>query len=273
MTFRFTVLGCGSSPGVPRANGEWGNCDPSNSRNRRLRCSALVQRFGAEGVTTVVIDTSPDFREQMLAAEVGWIDGVVYTHPHADHLHGIDDLRQYALIQRQRIATYADAATTVRMKEAFGYCFETPAGSSYPPILEHSEIRAGEILRIVGEGGPVELLPVLQTHGSIHSLGFRMGGNLAERKGGICYSPDVSDIPEASLPLLRDLDFWILDALQYRPHAIHVSLSEAVEWVGRMAPRHAYLTHMHIPLDYDRVDAETPDNVTPAHDGLVIEFQ
>lgn len=272
MSYRLTILGCGSSPGVPRINGDWGDCDPTNPKNRRLRCSALIQRIGPEGVTSVVIDTSPDFREQMLAADVSWLDGVLYTHPHADHIHGIDDLRQYAIIQRKRIATYADEPTTARLKEGFGYCFETPPGSMYPPILEHTVMQPGRVLRIVGEGGAVEVLPVLQTHGNINSLGFRIGGNLDALEGGVCYSPDISDVPENSIPLLRDLDCWIVDALQYRRHSSHFSLEESLQWIDRVRPSRAVLTHMHIPLDYARINAETPDHVEPAFDGMRIEF-
>lgn len=272
MTYRLTILGCGSSPGVPRINGDWGECDPANPKNRRLRCSALVQRFGSEGVTSVVIDTSPDFREQMLAARVQWLDGVVYTHAHADHIHGIDDLRQYAIIQRRRIATYADEDTTRRLKEGFGYCFETPAGSSYPPILEHTQIDRERILRIVGAGGVVELLPVAQLHGGISSLGYRIGGDLANLTGGVAYSPDISGLPQASMAKLADLDCWIVDALQHRRHESHFSLGEAIEWIGRLKPRRGVLTHMHIPLDYEKVRALTPEHVEPAYDGMQIEF-
>lgn len=272
MTYRLTILGCGSSPGVPRINGEWGACDPANPRNRRLRCSVLIERFGPDGVTTVVVDTSPDFRQQMLAAEVKSLDGVLYTHGHADHVHGIDDLRQYALVQRRRIPTFADAQTTERLVQAFGYCFEAPEDSFYPPILDHTEIRAGEVVQIPGAGGAVEVLPVLQEHGGIASLGFRFGGDLAALKGGLCYSADISGIPEQSRPLLTGLDVWILDALQYRPHVSHFSLEQALEWIERLKPASAVLTHMHIPLDYHRVATETPAHVQPAYDGMRIEL-
>src|SRR5438105_11112928 len=134
---RLTILGCGSSPGTPRITGDWGNCDPKNPRNRRMRTAALVERIAANGArTTVVIDTGPDFREQMLLASVRRIDAVVYTHPHADHIHGIDDLRGYVLEQRRLVDIYADEPTMRRLRDAFGYCFETPPGSSYPPIVK-----------------------------------------------------------------------------------------------------------------------------------------
>ncbi|MCB1462828.1 MAG: MBL fold metallo-hydrolase [Nitratireductor sp.] len=273
MSYRFTILGCGSSPGTPRINGDWGAADPTNPRNRRRRASMLVERIGPEGTTTVLIDTSPDLREQMLMANVQRIDGVLFTHPHADHVHGIDDLRQYAIIQRERIQTYANAATLERLRHGFDYCYEQPAGSIYPPILQANEIRPGEIVRIEGPGGQVDALPVDQIHGPIHSLGFRFGGDLAARRGGLCYSPDVSDIPPESLPALADLDIWVVDALQYRMHLSHFSLSQALEWIAKLTPKRAVLTHMHIPLDYETVQLETPDHVEPAYDGLVIELE
>lgn len=149
---RLTILGCGSSPGTPRITGDWGNCDPNNPRNRRRRAAALIERITPDGRTTVVIDTGPDFRDQMLMAEVKHIDAVVYTHPHADHIHGIDDLRSYVLTQRELIDIYADEATLARLKDAFGYCFETPPGSSYPPILRPHLIDLKRSIEICGRG-------------------------------------------------------------------------------------------------------------------------
>jgi phosphoribosyl 1,2-cyclic phosphate phosphodiesterase len=271
LSITFTILGCASSPGVPRINGDWGACDPANPRNRRTRCSALIERTSPEGKTVVVIDTSPDFREQMLAARVRHIDAVLYTHPHADHIHGIDDLRQYAQTQQRRIPVHADEATGEHLVRAFSYCFETPDGGMYPPILELNTIAAGKIVRIEGEGGPVELLPVLQQHGPITSLAFRVGGDLAALKGGLCYSPDISGLPDHSLPMVADLDCWVLDALQYKRHISHLSLGEALEWVERLKPARAVFTHMHIPLDYETVRNETPAHVEPGYDGMVIE--
>lgn len=273
MSYRFTILGCGSSPGVPRINGDWGACDPANPKNRRRRCSLLVERIGPNGATTVLIDTSPDLREQMLSAGVQQIDGVLFTHPHADHIHGIDDLRQYALINRKLIDTYADAATLERLTHAFGYCYETPPGSIYPPILKAHEIAPGKVVTIEGEGGPIDFLPIRQIHGPIHSLGFRIGGDLSRRQGGLCYSPDISEIPPESVALLENLGIWIVDALQYRVHLSHFSLGQALEWIDRLKPSKAVLTHMHIPLDYETVRMETPDHVEPAYDGMVIELE
>jgi phosphoribosyl 1,2-cyclic phosphate phosphodiesterase len=262
---RFTILGCGSSPGVPRINGEWGACDPENPKNRRLRCSLLVEKISPAGTTTVVIDTSPDFRQQMLAANVKQLDAVLYTHPHADHIHGIDDLRQYALFQKKRMPVYGDAPTLAHLKQSFSYCFKTAEGSMYPPICEANEIVAGEPVMINGQGGSITAMPIKQQHGSIHSLAFRFDK--------FAYSSDVSGLSDNSASLLKDLDVWIIDALQNREHVSHFSVTQALEWIARLAPQKAYLTHMHIPLDYETVKAETPDHVEPAYDGLVIEME
>lgn len=262
---RLTVVGCGSSPGTPRITGEWGACDPSNPKNRRRRCAALVERIAADGgVTRVAIDTGPDFREQMIDAGVTALDAAVYTHPHADHIHGIDDLRGYVINQKRLMDIYADAPTLARLREAFSYCFETPPGSSYPPIVRAHTIAHAEPFTIDGEGGPLTFTPLPQIHGDIVSLGFRIG-NMA-------YCPDVSDFPAATVPLLRDLDLLVIDALQYRPHPSHLSLRQALDWIAATAPRRALLTHMHIPLDYDTVMRETPENVCPAYDGVKLEI-
>jgi phosphoribosyl 1,2-cyclic phosphate phosphodiesterase len=262
---RLTILGCGSSPGTPRITGDWGNCDPNNPKNRRTRAAALVERIAANGATTrVVIDTGPDFREQMLMVGVKRLDGVIYTHPHADHIHGIDDLRGYVLEQRQLIDIYADQPTLDRLHEAFGYCFETPAGSSYPPILRAREIEHSDPVVIEGEGGALTFEPLPQIHGDMISLGFRIGS--------LAYCSDVSHFPPATAERLHDLDVLVIDALQYRPHPTHLSLSEALEWIERLKPTRAILTHMHVPLDYAVVAAETPTNVDPAYDGMTIEI-
>ncbi len=262
---RFTVLGCGSSPGVPRIHGDWGACDPKNPKNTRLRCSLLVEKFGPGGVTTIVIDTSPDFRQQMLAAGVQSLDAVLYTHPHADHVHGIDDLRQYVLLQRSRMPVYADRPTLDHLHQSFSYCFIAAEGSMYPPICKSHEINAGEKFTVDGPGGPIDILPIKQSHGPIHSLAFRIGT--------FCYSSDVSDLSLQSAKMLEDLDVWIVDALQYREHISHFSLAQALKWIERLTPKRAILTHMHIPLDYETVLNETPAHVEPAFDGLVIEME
>ncbi|MEP1517623.1 MAG: MBL fold metallo-hydrolase [Nitratireductor sp.] len=262
---RLTILGCGSSPGTPRITGDWGRCDPQNPRNRRLRAAALVERIRPDGAATrVVIDTGPDFREQMVRAGVRGLDAVLYTHAHADHSHGVDDLRGFVLEQRRLMDIYADRQTLERLRTGFAYCFETPAGSSYPPILNAHEIDHDAAVTITGEGGALTFTPLPQIHGEIVSLGFRVGD--------LAYCPDVSDFPPDTVDRLFDLDLLVIDALQYRPHPSHLSLEEALGWIGRLAPKKAVLTHMHVPLDYETVLRETPDHVVPGHDGLVLEF-
>jgi phosphoribosyl 1,2-cyclic phosphate phosphodiesterase len=261
---RFTVLGCGSSPGVPRIGNDWGSCDPREPKNRRRRASLLVQRVSEGRTTTVVVDTGPDFREQMLSADVGWADGVVYTHSHADHIHGIDDLRSFVINGRQRVPVYADAVTSLRLRAAFGYCFETPAGSSYPPIVREAIIESGTAFAVEGAGGAIEMLPYRQIHGEIDSLGFRVGG--------LAYSSDVSAMPEASLAQLAGLDVLIVDALRYTPHPSHFSLDEALELSRALRPKRTILTHMHIDLDYHQLMRKLPADIEPAYDGMVIEL-
>ncbi|MDX3924931.1 MAG: MBL fold metallo-hydrolase [Shinella sp.] len=262
---RFTILGCASSPGVPRITGDWGACDPANPKNRRSRASFLVEQIGPDGITTVVIDTGPDFREQMIAAHVENIDAALYTHPHADHIHGIDDLRGFVLHNHRQIPIWADPSTMARIREGFDYCIETPAGSLYPPIVTANLIDPlDRPVAIDGAGGTITFQPLLQIHGSIHSLGFRIGD--------VAYCTDVSDFPESTVEKLADLDLLVIDALQYRFHASHLSLEQALGWIERLSPRRAVLTHMHVPLDYDTVMRETPDNVEPAYDQMAIEF-
>ncbi|VVT19391.1 MBL fold metallo-hydrolase [Rhizobium sp. EC-SD404] len=262
---RFTILGCGSSPGTPRIDGDWGACDPSEPKNRRTRASFLIEQIAEDGGrTTVVIDTGPDFRAQMIAAEVRALDAVIYTHPHADHIHGIDDLRIFALSARRRMPIHADAFTLRRIHEGFAYCIETPEGSDYPPIVMPVLIEDDDRpIVISGAGGDIEFRPLRQIHGSIQSLGFRIGD--------VAYCCDISDFPDETVSKLQNLDVLIIDALQYREHPSHLSLTQAMSWIERLKPRQTYLTHMHIPMDYATVDRETPDNVTPAFDLLRFE--
>ena len=264
-TLRLTILGCGSSPGTPRIGNNWGACDPKNPKNRRRRCSLLVERVNAQGqVTRVLVDTSPDLRAQALDADFGHIDGVLYTHAHADHIHGIDDLRGFVLNMRRRIDIHADAPTLARLRDGFGYCFDTPEGSDYPPILDAHEIVAGEKVVVQGAAGPLTALPIFQIHGRITTLAFRFGG--------VAYSPDVSDFDDAAEYALRNLDLWIVDALRYTPHPSHLSVDQAVGWIERLGARRAVLTHMHGDLDYDTLRRSLPDHVEPAYDGMQFEI-
>lgn len=260
---RFTILGCGSSGGVPRIGGHWGACDPDNPKNRRSRCSMLVERIDGDRTTRVLIDTSPDMRDQLLRAEVAELDAVVFTHSHADHVHGLDDIRQVVFNTRKRMAIWADGATQDALLSRFGYAFVQPEGSSYPPICEMHTIRHGPF-HIDGAGGRIDLAPIRVAHGTIDALGFRIGG--------LAYLPDVSEIYDESWPLLEGLDCWVLDALRRTPHPTHAHLALSLEWIERAKPAAAVLTNMHIDLDHAQVEAETPDHVRAAYDGMVLDF-
>ena len=266
-TLTATILGCGSSGGVPRLSddpdGAWGACDPANPRNTRRRCSLLVTRRDAGGTTRLLIDTSPDLRAQMLSTGTGSLDGVVWTHSHADHVHGIDDLRMIVFNMRRRLAVWADRETAAALVDRFGYVFVTPPGSSYPPILDLHDIDGP--VTVTGAGGPITAVPFTVTHGSIDALGFRIGP--------LAYIPDLSAIPDAAWPHLEGLDTLIIDALRYDPHPSHAHVAQTLDWIARAAPRRAILTNMHIDLDHDTLDLETPANVTPAHDGLTLDFE
>lgn len=259
---RVTILGCGSSGGVPRLGGHWGDCDPSNPKNRRQRCSLLVERQDAGGSTTVLIDTSPDLRNQLLAAEVGRLDAVIYTHAHADHVHGIDDLRMIVFNMRARLPIWADAPTRDALMQRFEYAFVQPQGSTYPPILDMNLIE-GDVT-IEGAGGAITFRPFQVAHGGMDALGFRIGD--------LAYLPDVAQIPDAVWPILDALDCWIVDALRRDPHPTHAHLARTLEWIDRVQPKRAVLTNMHIDLDYDTLMAETPAHIEPAYDGLTLTF-
>lgn len=259
---RATILGCGSSGGVPRLGSRWGACDPTNPKNRRRRCSLLVERVGPNGVTQVLIDTGPDLVPQLLDAGVTTLDGVVYTHAHADHIHGIDDLRQLAYNARAKVQIWADAPTSRDLTSRFDYIFETPEGSFYPPIADLHRI--GGPFRIDGAGGPITFAPIRVQHGEITALGFRIDG--------LVYLPDVSEIPDAAWPLIKGAGIFICDALRYEPHPSHAHLALTLDWIARSGTPRGILTNMHIDIDHDTVMAETPDHIIPAHDGMVLEL-
>lgn len=262
MSLSFTIMGCGSSGGVPRIGNDWGICDPANPKNFRRRCSLLVQSRGDAGSTNLVIDTSPDFREQALAANLAELDGVWFTHEHADHTHGIDELRGFFLKQRRRVPIWADAQTLGMLQTRFSYCFVKAPGSDYPPVLQSHEIVLGTPLNLTGAGGTIEGTPFVVHHGTIDALGFRISG--------LAYTPDLNDVPEESLDLLSGLDVWVVDALKRTPHPSHFHLAKTLEWIARFNPRLAILTNMHNDMDYDSLVRELPKNIVPAYDGLKI---
>jgi len=217
MSLTFTILGCGSSGGVPRPGTGWGACDPANPKNRRRRCALLVERRGATGVTRILIDTGPDLREQLLDANVDWLDAVLYTHEHADtHTH-----RRFARPLSARAPAhpvYADDPTSRMLMTRFSYCFVQPPGSDYPPILTMHGITPGVPLTIDGKGGPVTALPFVQDHGDIKSLGFRFGG--------VAYSGDLHDMRPRASRRFPDLDLWIVDALPIHSASAHFSVAD-----------------------------------------------
>ncbi len=267
MTGRFTILGCGSSGGVPRiggadGRGDWGACDPTEPKNRRRRCSALVERDGPGGTTRVLIDTSPDLREQLLSAGVGHVDAVVYTHAHADHVHGLDDLRQIVFNRAARLPVWADGPTQDALLARFAYAFVQPAGSDYPPICDLHRIDGP--VTVDGAGGPVDLAPLRVQHGTITALGFRTGD--------LAYLPDANAIPDDAWPQLTGLGTWVVDALRHRPHPTHAHLAQTLAWIARATPARAVLTNMHVDMDYATLAATLPQGVEPAHDGMVIGF-
>ncbi len=262
---RITVLGCGSSGGVPRLGlygAQWGDCDPANPKNRRRRCSILVERTGPDGTTRVLVDTSPDLREQLISVGVGRLDGVVFTHSHADHVHGLDDLRAVVLNMRSRLPVWADAPTTGELIARFGYAFVQPEGSPYPPILDLHAITGA--FEVTGAGGPIPFVPFRVDHGSMEALGFCIGD--------LAYLPDVIRIPDEAWPHLMSLRVWILDALRRKPHPTHAHLDLSLEWIAKAQPTQAILTNMHIDLDYDTLCTELPAHIRPAFDGMSISL-
>jgi len=255
---RVTILGCGTSGGVPRVGGQggkgdWGAADPTDPRNRRRRGSILVQDKGR----TVLVDTSPDVRAQLLDARVERIDAVLWTHDHADQCHGIDDLRPFAYAQRQQLEAWADARTLGVLRRRFGYCFERE-GAFYSPIYRPSVIPDRPFT-----AGGLGVTPIPQDHGTIPSLGFRFGR--------IAYANDVVALPEEAFEVMAGVEVLIVDAMRYQPHPTHAHLDLSLEWIERIAPKRAFLTNLHIDMDYAELDRRTPLHVTPCHDGLVIE--
>jgi phosphoribosyl 1,2-cyclic phosphate phosphodiesterase len=269
-TLQIRILGCGSSGGVPRLGGpdeagNWGVCDPDNPRNRRRRCSILVKRISGARETRVLVDTSPDMREQLLDARIGRLNGVLITHDHADQTHGMDDLRAITLNAHKRTDVWADKPTWVSLMGKFGYCFVQPADSDYPPILTAHEIAEPfQPFAIAGEGGEVPVLAFGQGHGLMRSLGFRFGP--------VAYSSDVDNLDEAAFAALSGVECWIVDALRHTPHPSHAHLEKTLSWIARVKPRRAVLTNMHLDMDYETLKRELPEGVEPAFDGQKLDF-
>ena len=257
---KVTILGCGGSGGVPLADGtsggNWGACDPSNPRNRRRRVSVLVE--AAE--TAILIDASPDLREQILANEIGRIDALLFTHAHADHCHGLDELRALVYRQGGPIPTYMAARTRRQLTDRFAYAFTSSREEDnlYRALLDDLEM-AGPT-----EIGGVTVLPFVQQHGRETTLGFRIGD--------FAYSTDVSALDEAAFARLEGLQLWVLDALRDRPHPTHSHIAQSLDWIARVKPARAVLTHLNQEVDYAELAARCPEGVEPGYDGLTVEL-
>lgn len=248
------ILGCGTSGGVPRIGNHWGACDPAEPKNRRLRCSILVQN----DKQNILIDTSPDLRAQLLAAGVSDLAGVIWSHDHADQCHGIDDVRPIAIMQRAPIQGWADGATIKRLLKRFDYCFPSEGGKLYPPILklQNHEEQPFDV-------GGVNFTPIRQLHGDIMSYGFRFGD--------IAYSNDVVEFEPEAFAQLAGVKTWIVDAMRYTPHPTHAHLERTLSWVAQLKPERTILTNMHVDMDYQTLRRELPIGVEPAYDGMIIE--
>jgi phosphoribosyl 1,2-cyclic phosphate phosphodiesterase len=253
---RVTILGCGASTGVPAIGPNWGECDPADPRNRRRRASLLVE----VGAIAILFDTSPDLREQLIDAQVVRLDAVVMTHAHADHLHGIDDIRQLNRLMGATIPLWADAETLDEIRRRFGYVFSPPVepGRFYKPALEPHVITGRFAI------GGVPIMPFMQNHGYGTTLGLRIGA--------MAYSTDVTELDEAAFVTLAGIELWIVDCMRRAPHPTHSDLRKTLGWITRLHPRRAILTHMDQTLDYRRLSAELPEGVEPGRDGLVIEL-
>jgi phosphoribosyl 1,2-cyclic phosphate phosphodiesterase len=255
---KVTVLGCGGSGGVPLITGDWGRCNPANPRNRRRRVSVLIE----QGDTTILVDTSPDLRAQFLEAGVTHLDAVLYTHEHADHCHGIDELRAFGHGRKGVIPAYGTAETMALLRQRFRYIFEQPAGGAgvlYRPLLEARVIDGPFAV------GGIPVTPFVQDHGyGTTTTGYRIGG--------MAYSTDVVGLDDSAFVVLAGLDLWIVDCLRYEPHPTHAHFERTLSWIARARPKRAILTHLNHTLDYDDLASRCPPGVEPGYDGLVMEI-
>jgi phosphoribosyl 1,2-cyclic phosphate phosphodiesterase len=253
---KVTILGCGGSGGVPLVGDYWGACDPNNPKNRRLRVSILVEEAGA----SILVDTSPDLRQQALTAGMKKLDAVLYTHGHADHLNGIDDLRPFNRLVDRAIDVYGSPATLREIAARFAYVFEPikPGFGFYKPVLTPHEV-TGPF-----EIGGVPIVPFDQDHGFSTTTGYRIGG--------MAYSPDVVNLSEAAFDALSGLELWIVDCLRFEPHETHAHFDKALSWIGRVKPKRAVLIHMNHTVDFDELARRCPPGVEPAYDFMTLEI-
>ena len=256
MTIEVTILGCGSSGGVPLIGNIWGPCNPNDSRNTRRRVSILVKK----NKKTFLVDTSPDLRMQMLDAKVKDVDAVLYTHSHADHVHGIDDLRAFCWQRKDNkpLPIYSDQYTIDQITNRFDYAFENKYGPAVPSLAANTISIGNNTI----QGVNVEAIK--QIHGKGFSLGYRFDN--------VAYSTDVNNLPNESMEQLKDLDLWIVDCVRYEPHYSHSHFDQTISWIKKLKPKRAILTHMGHWLDYTELKNKCPDNVEPGIDGMVIKI-
>ncbi|WP_157217218.1 MBL fold metallo-hydrolase [Flavisphingomonas formosensis] len=253
---KLRILGCGTSSGVPRIGNDWGDCDPAEPRNRRTRASILIE----SDTTRILVDTAPDMREQLLAADINHIDAVIWTHDHADHCHGIDDLRQIFHMVGHPIDAYARLQPLRTLQQRFDYAFEGRDG--YPPTVY------GRILPDRLTIGDIGISVVDQPHGSIWSSGLCF-----EREAvRIGYSTDFNSFTDDMRMLFEGVDVWVVDALRRSPHPTHAHLAATLDWIAQCRPGRALLTHMDQSMDYAALLAELPPGVAPAYDGLEVSL-
>jgi phosphoribosyl 1,2-cyclic phosphate phosphodiesterase len=254
---KVTILGCGAAPGVPAISNGWGRCDPTNPKNRRRRASIIVE----EGATRLLVDTSPDLREQLLDADVRAFDAVIFTHAHADHIHGLDELREVNRAMGKPLAAYAPADTMKVLTSRFDYAFKgIPEGAPiFRPWLVPTTVEAGTPFQI----RQIAVHPFLQDHGGSATTGYRFGE--------VAYSTDLLELPETSRDVVRGAKLWIVGAYGLTPHPTHAHVDRVLEWAADLKPDRTVITHMSNAIDYETLKARLPEHIEPAYDGMVIE--
>ena len=255
---KFIILGCGSSMGVPRPDGYFGNCDPNNKKNHRTRCSAIVK----SKTENILIDTSPDLRQQLLRHNIRKIDKVFYSHMHADQTHGINDLRSFFINSRKQINVFADYATSKYLKNNFLYCFKSYS-KEYPATLKLNRIN--NRMNIFDKDKKIPIKPILVDHGKVKSNCFIIDKKLA-------YVSDISDISNKDFKYFKDLEYLIIDCLWYNFHPSHFNLEKSLFFIKKFKPSKAILTNLSPVLDYNELKKLLPKNVMPAYDGLTINL-
>ena len=257
---KFIILGCGSSMGVPRADGFFGNCDPNEKKNYRTRCSALIKT----DKENVLIDTSPDLRQQLLRHKIRKINKVFYSHMHADQTHGINDLRSFYLNNKKPIEVFADNSTSKYLKDNFSYCFKSYS-KEYPATLNLNKINTKNDLFVTSSSKKINIKPLSVSHGNVKSICYIINRELA-------YISDVSEILKKDLKYFKNLKYFIIDCLWYNFHPSHLNLEKSLNLIDYLKPKKAILTNLSPVLDYKILKKMVPKNVTPAHDGLTINL-